>query len=982
MRSSFVPPERNVIPNQGTSPSFPGNTGAADSSQPGRVKKFFSRKRNIVLLVVAVIILSSVLGRGAKSGWFSGDSGDEGKRSDVPETPPPHSEPEIPFFLLNIQLHTFFQSPNTSGFDFLVKFLREENVTNSTQLEQVFSHHFKEYPRERYSPEVIGPKIEKLRWVFNTDRTLKNRIHQAVILGEIDSLLKNLNDENVLDSDVQSAVENLNSDYELSSYQRKQLAEFDFSFRGQSSKSLYFDRMFDLYTTNYSDQSTENLFKDLSRFLDPSVIKEETTRYRERHPYSPLLEGRLISLEKMCESAVKGGVYLKKSKERDEKYVAEASRIITKVLDSPDRIVYDDVLRELSNKISPLFISLAASKFQKDFGKRKNYFLSYLKYYFGHKSLSKHILEAIEIYTKGLTPNAVPNDLWDELQSHFGNDEILKAIDELKTSQSNPQFEFLVIKCGRLSSLSFPDIHQAILDHLKKTPHRIGHLVLELAEMGANLEDLFTAIKEFEYYESPNAENQSFILELRSQFRDLIEKKNRCHKIFCVFRDRNPSERSKFSAIFVKELSGKQFSRYFDYPTTRSAIKIWIQEASEDFQYRLFLVDVLREFGKLSDKEFLSDALSVFKDSDSPQELYNYLKSNLKNIQDLQELAESLESYDEYKDILKALLEISNESYKFDSIREFLGKENAYDQNLKDLFEDWFKNFRGNFSADIKKLIIFANSDEWKTPYQKNEVKNLVLLIFSLLYLGREDKIGEYLYNFTFNYIDEYILPNALTFFSLIFHDHEHDYRYLKEFGVVTDKDCFEISTSLNLLKIKFFPEAPPSIKPLPNVIPHEPSPTDTKPAESTVSKNPEVSFPYDCSICLEFLGGPHTSITKCGHIFCKSCIDPIKSKPCPNCRTDNPDPLPLKNVRVEKKDVEGKEEIKIYVSCSSESCKNTKPENLKKFFTLICDRPKHTNRNVYCESCADNLLKKECPDCKKVPSKIKIFEVEEKKNK
>ena len=1040
MSSSFVLPERNIIPNRGTSPSLPGNSGAANSSQSGGFKKFFSSTRNVVLLLVGIIVLGTVLGVGAGSGWFSGDSA---RKSDVPDTPPPDStkgreeyetphralgddrrdreeegrwplhrepgiiygrkreegpevfgpqwgvsgrkEPAILYSGLITMINNSLQNPNPD-FDLLVEKLNENNVTKSSQLEQVISEYFKKYSLEGYSPEDMSPKIEKLKRFFNTDRTLEKQILKGIRFSTVDLPAESLRNQNVLDSDVQIAVENLSSDYVLTGYQRKQLAEFDFSFRGQNSKSLYFDRMFDLYLTDYSVLSSENLFEDLSQFLEPSEIKEEATRYRAQHPYSTQMEETLISLEKMCRTS-KMKVYSKEIKEREEKHMAEASTIIRKVLDGPDKIVYDDVKNELSNKVPQEFISSAASKFQTDFGKRKNYFLSYLKYYFGHKSLSKHILEAIEIYTKGLTPNAVPNDLWDELQSHFEKYEIRDAIDELETSQSNPWFKFLEIKCGRNLLLSFPDVNQAILDYLEKIPRLIDPLALKLVKMGKNQAVLNTAIEEFEKYESPNTETRGFLRDLLNRFRNLVDIKSSCNNMFnSSFKTLKQPVRSEAIASWLR---ASYISRDFDYHTVEIVIRQLMKE-SKDFQFRLFLVDVLRLLGKLSDEQFLSEALSAFKDDDSPQELYTYLKSNLKNVQDLKDWAKKLlKSNDEHKDILEALLgEISNESYKFDFIQEFRDKKKTINPNL---FVIWFKNFKKNFSTDIYELINYANADKGTTD-DKEEVRNLVLLIFYLLSLGQESRIGEFFYCWQIDLIADY-LEDAMTFFS----NTKNRPSYLKKFGELSDEDCKKIDGSLNQLKEKFFPpttepskivtpstepskDVPPSTEPLLKVTPPEPSPADTKPAETTVSKNPEVSFPYDCSICLEFLGGPHTSITKCGHIFCKSCIEPVKSKPCPNCRAENPNPLPLKNVRVEKKDVEGKEEIKIYVSCSSESCP-TKPENLKKFFTLICDSTKHTNRNVYCEPCADNLLKKECTECEQVPSKIKIFEVEEKKN-
>ncbi len=41
----------------------------------------------------------------------------------------------------------------------------------------------------------------------------------------------------------------------------------------------------------------------------------------------------------------------------------------------------------------------------------------------------------------------------------------------------------------------------------------------------------------------------------------------------------------------------------------------------------------------------------------------------------------------------------------------------------------------------------------------------------------------------------------------------------------------------------------------------------------------------YDCSICSEVFNNPYS--TKCGHTFCKSCIDAwiTRSADCPTCR-------------------------------------------------------------------------------------------------
>ena len=969
MSSSFVS-QRNVIPNQGTSPSLPGNSGAADSSQPGGFKKFFSSTRNVVLLFVGIIVLGTVLGVGAGSGWFSGESA---KRSDVPDTPSPDSTKEHEeyerrhrpiedernrregeeterhyhrgfqtnygygkareegsgepaYSSLVTYLHSSFQN-NNLDFDYLVKRLNVNNLTKSSQLEQVISEYFKKYSQEGYSPEGMSPKIEKLKRFFNTDRTLEKRILEGIRLGTVDSLVESLRNQNIPDSDVQSAVENLSSDYVLFDYQKKRLAEFDFSFRGQSSKSLYFDRMFDLYITNHSVQSNENLFKDLSRFLSPSEIKEETTRFGGHYTLNPLMYERLIRLEKMCESAINKEVNLKNGKEPE----VEVLRIITEVLNGPDEIAYDVVISKLSK--FPREIIVSSSDIVRSTRNSRNYFLSYLKYHFGHLSLSKHILEAIAIYTKGLTPSAtsdaVAKDLWKALRSHFGKGEILDAIDELKTSQTNPWFKFLENKCRRLPQLSFPDIHQAILNHLGKPPHNIDQLALEIAGMGKNRAQLNTAIKEFQDYEFPDKKALDFLFDLPSHLQVLINVKSIYFGNFNgKFRKLQLSERSEAIADWVR------VSAIPHDPIWGIVIDQLIEEYSGDFHFRLFLVDVAKVLRNLSDEKFLSKALSAFRDGDSSRELYIYLSSNIKNVQRLKELAEKLlESNDKYKDIYKALLgEIPNESYKFDSIQEFMGKEDSYDQNLKDLFEDWFKNFQRNFSADIKKLIIFANSDEWKTPYQKNEVKNLLLLIFSLLFLEREGIIGDYWGYFTISFIDEDILPNAMNFFSTISHDRDHDYEYLKGFGVVTNEDCKEIADSLKKLKKKLFPKA-------------------------TVPKNSELLFPYEC-FCADFQGKP--SITMCGHLFCGPCITAwlTNQETCPSCRAKNPDPLPLKNVIVD-------EESKLHLSCSSNSC-TTKPENLKTFYTLICGCKK---RSVYCETCANNL--KKCPECGQVPSKI-----------
>ena len=1021
MSSSFVPPERNVIPNQGgTPPYLPGNSGAADSFQPGGFKRFFSNTRNVVLLLVGIIVLGTVLGVGAGSGWFSGDSA---RRSDVPDTPPPdstkgreeyetphralgddrrdreeegrwplHREPgiiygkkrdegpevfgphwgvsgrkesEISYSSLITMLHNIFQNPNPD-FDLLVEKLNENNVTKSSQLEQVISEYFKKYSLEGYSPQGMSPKIEKLRRFFNTDRTLEKQILKGIRFSTADLLVESLRNQNVLDSDVQSAVENLSSDYDLSGYQKKQLAEFDFSFRGQSSKSLYFDRMFDLYTTNYSDQPSENLFKNLSRFLDPSVIKEEITSYKAHYTLNPLMNERLISLEKMCRTA-KMEVDLKKGKESEadleRENTTEVLRIITEVLNGHDIISYAFFIPELSK--FPHEIIVSASDIVHSTRNSVQYFLSYLKYYFGHKSRAKHILEAIEIYTKGLTPNAVPNDLWEELRSHFDQYEMLNAIDELKTKtsqsiRSNPWFKFLEIKCGRLPPVSFPDIHQAILDHLKIIPLKIDPLALELVGTGKSQAELNTAISEFQNYEYPDKKTRDFLSDLLPHCMQLMNVKSIFYGNFDgKFRKLQLPERSEAIASWVREscisrdpIWGTVIGQLMKDPIWGTVIGQLMRDYPKDFHFRLFLVDVVRVLSNLSEEQFLSEALSAFRDGDSTQELYTYLKSNLKNMQLLKDSAKSLQSDDKYKKILEALLgEISNESYQFDSIFAFIREKSTIDQ--KD-FVVWFKNFQSNFSADIKKLINFA--DKGMTSDDKEEVKNLVLLIFSLLSLGEEVKIGEYWGYFTINYIDDYILPNAKSFISFILHDHENNYRFLKGFGVVTNKDCKEIADSLKLLKKKLFLKA-------------------------ETPKNPELSFPYVCSICLGISPDPLPDpfpdplvITNCGHLFCEECTKSTKINNCPICRAVNPNPLPLRNVRVEKKDVEGKEEIKIFMSCSSKSC--TKLENLKEkgVFTLICDSTNHTNRSVYCESCANNLLNKKCPKCLQFPSKMAIF--------
>ena len=62
--------------------------------------------------------------------------------------------------------------------------------------------------------------------------------------------------------------------------------------------------------------------------------------------------------------------------------------------------------------------------------------------------------------------------------------------------------------------------------------------------------------------------------------------------------------------------------------------------------------------------------------------------------------------------------------------------------------------------------------------------------------------------------------------------------------------------------------------------------------AGSTVSVGDFLSEPDDalkCLICLEVAEEPWQH-DKCGRLFCRKCLDMHgKDKPCPNCRTEQP---------------------------------------------------------------------------------------------
>ena len=47
----------------------------------------------------------------------------------------------------------------------------------------------------------------------------------------------------------------------------------------------------------------------------------------------------------------------------------------------------------------------------------------------------------------------------------------------------------------------------------------------------------------------------------------------------------------------------------------------------------------------------------------------------------------------------------------------------------------------------------------------------------------------------------------------------------------------------------------------------------------------PPVLELYKCSICFELF--VHTTLTPCGHAFCKPCITPCLRRPCPLCRQE-----------------------------------------------------------------------------------------------
>ena len=175
---------------------------------------------------------------------------------------------------------------------------------------------------------------------------------------------------------------------------------------------------------------------------------------------------------------------------------------------------------------------------------------------------------------------------------------------------------------------------------------------------------------------------------------------------------------------------------------------------------------------------FLLRFLSVFKkDVDSADELFNFLKNRfvVDPIQ-FRQLVETLLSQSSFKpsihehtEILKFLLnKIKTEikpakkssappplplppppstnyqfdlsaPYQFDSIERIrVSKDDK--TSTESVFVKWFKDFRANISTDIENLIAYANDDEIRNEEDKEEVKNLVLLIFALLLLGQESR--------------------------------------------------------------------------------------------------------------------------------------------------------------------------------------------------------------------------------------------------